>query len=260
MSGQLWNRMAVVALALAAAACGDDYDNGNEPDPLPVGAVFSGSGDLAATIGQFRIALGGDSSNKAPGEQPAGRREVNWEGVVAPNLNVNTFPGDLFNTTITRGQVFSTPGAGLRVSNNDAVDIDSTYAAQFNPFSGSKTFFAIGSTRMDVHFQVAGATTDATVNGFGVVFTDVDVANSAYLEVYSAGGTLLETVNAPARSDSLGFSFAGVVFEEPVIGFVRIISGQAALAPGVKDVTDGGTSDLVIVDDFISGEPHANAN
>jgi hypothetical protein len=258
MAGQLWNRMAVVALALAAAACGDDYgdDNGNGPE-LPQGQAITASGSLVDAVRDFRTALGGDSANRDAGEQPAGRREVNWEGVQDPNLNTNTFPGDLFNTTITRGQVFSTIGTGLRVSNNDAVDIDSSYAAQFNPFSGTKTFFSIGNPKMDVHFQVAGSTTPATVNGFGVVFSDVDVAGATYIEFYTPAGTLLQTIEVPVRSDSAGFSFAGLVFEEPVVGFVRIVPGQAALEAGRKDITDGGTGDLVIVDDFISGEPHA---
>lgn len=257
MAGQLWNRMAVVALALAAAACGDDYnsDNGNGPQ-LPLGTVISGTGDLAASLAQFRTALGGDSSNKVAGEQPTGRREINWEAVNGANLNSNTFQPDLFNATIPRGQVFGTPGTGLRVSNVDAIDIDSSYALQFNPFSGTKTFFAVGSTEMDVTFQVAGATTAALVNGFGVVFSDVDVAGSSFIELYTSSGALLRRVSAPVRSDSLGFSFISVVFDEPIVASAKVFAGQAPLAAGTKDVTDGGTNDLVIVDDFIGGEPH----
>jgi hypothetical protein len=258
MSGQLWNRMAVVVLALAATACGDDYGNdGNDPDPLPVGTAITASGSLVDAIRDFRASLGGDSANRDAGEQLTGRREVNWEGVQAPNLNTNTFPGDLFNTVITRGQVFGTNGIGLRVSNNDGVDIDSTYAAQFNAFSGTKTFFSVGSPRVDVTFQVAGSATEATVNGFGVVFSDVDSAGATFVDYYTPGGILLKHVVAPVRSDSAGFSFVGVTFEEPVVGFVRIISGQQPLVAGQKDVTDGGDRDIVIMDDFISGEPHA---
>lgn len=258
MSGQRWYRMAVVALALAAAACGDDYgsDKGNGPE-LPQGQAFSASGNLVDVVRDFRTALGGDSANRAPGEQPEGRREVNWEGVQDPNLNTDAFPGDLFNTTITRGQVFTTNGIGLRVSNNDAVDIDSSYATQFNAFSGSKTFFSVGSPRVDVFFQVAGSTTAGSVNGFGVVFSDVDVVGATYMDFYTPGGTLLQSIEVPVRSDSAGFSFAGLVFEEPVVGFVRIISGQQQPAAGVKDISDGGLKDIVIMDDFISGEPHA---
>jgi hypothetical protein len=248
--------MAIVAMVVAVAACGNSYgDNGNGPQP-PLGTVITASGDLAAALTQFRTALGGDSSNKVAGEQPTGRREINWEAVAGANLNSNTFQPDLFNTTIPRGQVFGTPGTGLRVSSVDAIDIDSSYAAQFNPFSGSKTFFAVGSTEMDVQFQVAGATTAAVVNGFGVVFSDVDVAGSSFVEYYSTGGTLLRRVNAPVRSDANGFSLVSVVFDEPIVGSVRIVAGQAPLAAGIRDITDGGTKDLVIVDDFIGGEPH----
>jgi hypothetical protein len=261
MAGQLWNRMAVAALVLSVAACGDGYGNGNGngPDPLPVGTVIAASGNLVNAVRDFRASLGGDSANRDPGEQLTGRREVNWEGVQAPNLNNDVFPGNLFNTAITRGQVFATNGVGLRVSNNDAVDIDSSYAAQFNAFSGTKTFFSVGSPRVDVTFQVAGTTTEATVNGFGVVFSDVDVAGATFMDFFTSGGTLLKHVAVPVRSDSAGFSFVGVTFEEPVVGFVRIISGQQQPVPGVKDITDGGLKDIVIMDDFISGEPHAKA-
>lgn len=257
MSGQLWNRMAVAALVLTVAACGDGYNNGNGPDPLPVGTVIAASGNLVDAVRNFRTSLGGDSANKDAGEQLTGRREVNWEGVQAPNLNVNTFPGNLFNTVITRGQVFATNGEGLRVSNNDGADIDSSYAVQFNAFSGTKTFFSVGSPRVDVTFQVAGSTTEATVNGFGVVFSDVDVAGATFVDYFTSGGTLLKHVAAPVRSDSAGFSFVGVTFDEPVVGFVRIVSGQQQPVAGVKDITDGGLKDIVIMDDFISGEPHA---
>ena len=48
------------------------------------------------------------------------------------------------------------------------------------------------------------------------------------------------------------FSFLGVQFAAPVIGSVRITSGNAALAAGV---TDGTTTDVVAMDDFLYSEP-----
>jgi hypothetical protein len=46
------------------------------------------------------------------------------------------------------------------------------------------------------------------------------------------------------------------VFDQAIVANVRITAGQAAIAAGVKDISAGGTSDLVATDDFISGEPH----
>jgi len=50
------------------------------------------------------------------------------------------------------------------------------------------------------------------------------------------------------------------VFPEPVIGRVRIVSGNGRLAPGKDDVSQGGERDLVVLDDFLYGEPTATGN
>jgi hypothetical protein len=47
-----------------------------------------------------------------------------------------------------------------------------------------------------------------------------------------------------------------VVYNAVVVARVRIVAGTAPVAAGVKDASEGGTPDLVITDDFISGEPH----
>ena len=109
---------------------------------------------------------------------------------------------------------------------------------------------------IDVGFRVAGTDTVAAVNGFGVIFSDVDLAGSARLDYFDKTGQLLKSVTVPVRSDANGHSFAGAVFDQAIVANVRITAGQAAIAAGVKDISAGGTSDLVATDDFIAGEPH----
>jgi hypothetical protein len=217
--------------------------------------VFRASGDLTETLAAFRASLGG-SLNLTAGEQLTGRREINWDAVPAALTNVNTFPADQFNRVVPRGEVFTTEGTGFRVSDNALADLNPAYADQFAAFSLPKIFISVGSRAMAVHFFVAGSTTPAQVNGFGVVFSDVDRERGTTLAFFDGKGRLLKTVSAPARSDAAGFSFVGVTFGEPIVARVRIVAGQAAITGRNRDVSIGGEADLVAMDDFISGEPH----
>jgi hypothetical protein len=251
----LLRRTAGLLLLVATAACGDNlYGNGdNNEVPLPPSTAVVGSGDLTAKLAELRALLGEPNNGGTAGQQPAGRREINWDGVGAPNLNTNTFPNDGFRA---RGLIMQSTGAGLRVSDNDFGDINPAYDASFEEFSPAKTFASVGSNAMDLTFRVAGDTTQpATIRGFGVIFSDVDLANTSFVETYDATGRLIARVAAPVRSDAKGHSLVGVAFVSPLVARVRIISGQGSLGATTKDVSEGGTVDLVVLDDFFYSEP-----
>ena len=164
---------------------------------------------------------------------------------------------DFFNTTARNGAVFTTPGTGFRNDSLKFAEVDTSYAAEFATFSPTKIFAPVGSNVMDVHFRVAGETTPATVTGFGVVFSDVDRAGSTTIELFDKDGKSLGVFTAPTRSDAGGLSLVGARFAEPIVARARITSGNAALARGIRDVTAGGSADLVVMDNFIFGEPIA---
>ncbi len=63
---------------------------------------------------------------------------------------------------------------------------------------------------------------------------------------------------APRRSDANGLSFVGVKYDAAIVARVKITCGNGALGVGVNDVTGGGALDLVVVDNFIYGEPQAS--
>lgn len=248
-------RTATLVLALSAlAACGDSYDVAPTTPPvvLPPSAAFSGSGDLTAKLAEFRAALGDPDNRSTPGQQAAGRREVNWDGAPAVRTNTNDFPSDFFNTNVTRGVIYTTPGAGFRVSDNDFADVNALYDAEFEEASPVKTFMSVGSNIIDVTFRVAGGTQVAAVKGFGVIFSDVDRAGSAKLEMFDATEKLIGTAQAPIRSDAKGLSLVGLVFQSPLVARVRITAGQGALG---ATANDSGTLDLVVMDDFLYSEP-----
>jgi len=104
-----------------------------------------------------------------------------------------------------------------------------------------------------VNFFVPGSTTAALTKGFGAVFTDVDLANTTSLMFFDASNVSLGTFFVPAQPFDASFSFLGVDFGSAVVSRVRITSGNAALGTGILD----GGSDLVVMDDFIYGEPTA---
>ncbi|HEU4996185.1 MAG TPA: hypothetical protein VFT29_15315 [Gemmatimonadaceae bacterium] len=220
--------------------------------------VVSATGDITGAVNGYRTLLGTLNPNVA-GEQPGGRREINWDGVPAAFTNNDLFPGNFFNVNSPRGVLFTTPGSAFRISDNGYVDVNPNYAGEFNVFSAPKLFTARGSTVTDVQFVVAGSNTQALVTGFGSVFADVGLANSTTIEYFDAAGNRLASVTSPARSDATGLSFVGAVFDSPIVARVRITSGNTPIDPNVADnVSTGGTRDIVVMDDFIYGEPRAS--
>ena len=223
-------------------------------------SVFTAACDITGALSDFRTALGALNPNVV-GEQNGGRREVNWDAVPAAFTNTTSFPGDFFNQNFSpraRGVVFSTDGTGLSVSDNDFSFINAAYDDQFDDFSPVRTFSAIESNTSRVDFFVAGTGTPARSTGFGVVFSDVDEMGSASIKLLGANGNSLGVYHAPPCGG--GFSFVGVQFPSPLVAAVEIRSGQGPLGADAADVSDrdhGPARDLVIMDDFIYGEPRA---
>ncbi|HEX5652958.1 MAG TPA: hypothetical protein VFX58_07785 [Chitinophagaceae bacterium] len=232
-----------------------------ERNPMSEVIVIKKSGDINSALDEFRALLGPlNTAPSAPGTPglETGRREVNWDGVQAPNLNNNNFPGDFFGSSNPldgnarkRGIICSTPGSGLRVSDNDLADIDPSYPGQFQAFSPAKIFVSEGSPITDARFKVPGTVIDAAVNAFGVVFSDVDHGGSTSILFYK-GSELLGEFKAPRKGKD-GFSFLGIYFPHEFVTRVRIVSGTHSIG---KDVVEMG-KDLVVMDDFIYSEPRS---
>jgi hypothetical protein len=245
--------MALVSLSVALAAC-DSYDTAGPGGKEPL-RVIEASGDLAIALADFQAAVGDPANGGGDGPQPDGRREIRWDAVPPERTNTNDFPSDFFNVNVRAGLITTTDGVGFRVSDTDFGDVNEGYADEFESFSKVKTFMSVGSPRMTVTFRVPGSDTPGIVNGFGIVFSDVDRDGAASITLYAANGGNLGQYLAPVRSDADGHSFIGVVYDRPVVARVEVTSGEAALASGTDDLTDGGVGDLVITDDFLYGEP-----
>jgi hypothetical protein len=254
----------LLAATLVVSCSKDDDDDYNTPPPpnTPQSTVVTASGNLTDALAQFRSLLG-DSLNTTPGKT-SGRREINWEGVPPANNHNNTFPFDFFNDKATPGNVnrkrgleyATNTGIVFRIDSTSYSEIDASYANEFKAFSGKRLFAHANGTANDVLFKVPGTNTNAFVRGFGVVFSDVDDANSTSLEFYS-GNKSLGKFTAPVRTDANGHSFLGVFFPNEKVTAVKIVMGNGILAAGTKDVSAGGTKDLVVMDDFFYSEPLA---
>jgi hypothetical protein len=225
----------------------------NDPQPQ----VFSASGDITGALTDFRAALG--SLNTTPGAT-SGRREINWDGV-PDSLVGKALPGDFFNPTQAnapvarqRGLLYTSNAGEFQVSNTNFMNIDPAASGEFSAFSGAKTFANVTTNLWPVTFQVAGQTTAAFSKGFGVVLSDVDLANSTSLEFFE-GEKSLGKFFAPPHNTASSFSFLGVYFP----GKERVtkveVKHDGILSDGQKDISAGGQHDLVIFDDFIYGEP-----
>ena len=249
-------KFTAIAAVLVIAACSDDNVTNPVPVPTPVQAtVFTATGSISAKVDEFRTALG-PSNGTTAGEQPTGRREINWDGAGAnPFNNKNDFPADFFNQNVKAGAIYTTNGTGFRNDSLSFSEVNPTYAAEFTAFSPTKIFAPVGSNQMDQLFRVAGQPTPAVVRGFGIVFNDVDVADKTTIQLFAQDGSSLGTFVSPVRTDTKGSTFVGVSFTDAIIARVRITLGTGAMGPAVNDISAGGTVDLVVLDNVIYGEP-----
>ena len=240
-------------------------------------SVFQAAGpspeSIQSSVDAYRDALGDLNAND-PGPIQDGRREINWDG--GGGVDATTPPVTPFNVFLnTRGGQFTTPGLGLSQAPPSGGPQDGlaglfgnpTYGTSFSTFSPLRLFTPVGSNVTEARFFIPGTngTEPATVSGFGAVFTDVDEPDgsgpgkkrgnrgaSTLLEYFGADGELLFSSFVPASPGDGSLSFFGILFEDAPVALVRITTGSVAPGPD-----DGGRIDVVVMDDFIYGEPQA---
>jgi hypothetical protein len=228
--------------------------------------VFQGSGPNASSIqglvDQFRLALGGINNASNPGPLASGRREIGWDGGGSA-----TSPGPTpFITFLNRGANILTPGSGfVQAPPSGLGDTfgNPSYGTAFQAFSPLRLFSPIGSNITEIQIFIPGnGTIPALTNGFGVVFADVDQpdgsgpgnkrgnrGDSTLIQFFGSKGELLYSSFVPASPGTGTLSFFAVLFGDARIASVRIRTGDEE--PGEDD----GDVDIVMMDDFIYGEP-----
>jgi hypothetical protein len=268
-------RFRAAALGAAAAAVSAAFLPAASPaaaavDAAPVapavtkidGAAANAAG-LKPTVDAYRTLLGDPDNLSKPGSQPAGRREINWDGVPDARSAPNLLPNDFFNTTVTRGAEFvSDKWNKFQVSAN-AVNpthtkplfgnINPQYQHIFATFSPQRLFTPIDTNVMRVQFFQPGTEKRATVEGFGAVFTDVDRADSTKIELIDRHGRVFWSQHVRKGTvANKSLSFLGVKSTEDIYE-VRITTGNAPLSAQNNDGWGG--KDIVAMDDFLYAEP-----
>ncbi|GAB4454335.1 MAG: hypothetical protein OHK0029_08770 [Armatimonadaceae bacterium] len=200
-------------------------------------------------------------------------RRITWEGTPIPldapqsnQLPINN------NTTGINTNRFAGAGAfydeTYAVSNDGFASVNpTTGAGQFPAFSGTKTFAAFAQPDQDEftieqRFVVPGTNIPAATRGFGAIFMDVEIASLSSIEYFS-GNTSLGTFFVDPAGDG-GFSFLGVLFDQPIVTEVVLTLGNKTLftfdgtnttSTGGEDIPNG--LDLVATDDFVFANPTA---
>ena len=241
--------------------------------PVVIQAAGSTAASIQSSVDAFRAALGNPNNGNNPGPLTSGRREINWDGG-NPNVLDTTAPVTPFNVFLnTRGSQFTTPGLGLSQAPPSGgpqgglavLFGNPTYGKIFRTFSPSRLFTPVGSNITEGVFFIPGTNglQPATVRGFGAVFTDVDQPDgsgpggkkgnrhaSTLIEYFGADGKLLFSSFVSASPGDGSLSFFGIVFNDARIARIHIETGDVAPGPN-----DDSHHDIVMMDDFIYGEP-----
>ncbi|WP_395344840.1 hypothetical protein PN836_008780 [Ningiella sp. W23] len=221
--------------------------------------------DLQETVDEFRDALGPNNGNSPVNGDPNGRRQIDWDALPDGLADPNLFPGDFFNgdsAPRARGIEFEATGdtTGFLVSSTAASGQPIAFGFdRFLPrFSEERLFSPVGGTTFDINFyDPSDQTTQATVRGFGAIFSGLDFLDTAQMQFLNLAGEIIGSVN-PLGTQDFDLTFAGLIFDTPEVATVRVSGGNRFLSE--NGVFEGGSGDGFAFDDFIFGEPIAVQN
>jgi hypothetical protein len=218
--------------------------------------------EIQSVVDEFRNALGPNNGNAPVAGNPNGRRQINWDALPDGLADPNPFAGDFFNGNSApraRGIEFEATGSttGFLVSST----IASGQPAGFGfpdalpAFSGERLFSPVNGTTFDIKFfDPTDQTTQATVRGFGAVFSGLSFNDTVQMQFLNLANEIIGTNNPLGELDNR-LSFSGAIFDSAEIAIVRIIGGDRFLAENGR--FRGPSGDGYVLDDFIFGEPIA---
>jgi len=263
--------------AISTSLAADSQSRRSKDLDTPI--VFQAAGptveSIQSSVDEFRVALGEPNNANNPGPLTSGRREINWDG--GGNNETTTEPMTPFDAFLdSRGGQFTTPGVGLSQAppsggpqgGLEELFNNPTYGETFSAFSPLRLFTPVGSNITEARFFIPGSngSIPAAVSGFGAVFSDIDEPDgdgprkrhrnhdrgSTLIEYFGVDGKRIFSSFVPASPGEGSFSFFGIVFDDARIARVRITTGDEAPGP------DDDKRDIVMMDDFLYGEPQSH--
>ncbi len=264
--------ISVNATQYADQAATDDFVLA-EPVSLTAASAASAfaatsTSEATTSLATFRTVIGGADNGGTASPQTGGRREITWDGVRLDGTDFNNNTTVIVPNKITGIPVNRFQARGLltsevlAVANDGFVSANANVANQFPAFSTANTFAGFNSNKYDVLFVLPSGTTarpvPAATRGFGVIFLDVEQANSSSIEYFNGTVSLGKFFVPPGASGQA--QFLGVLFNSPVVTRAVVTAGTAAVfnfsnGQVTTGPSENATTDLAVVDDFIYAEP-----
>jgi hypothetical protein len=270
--------LSIFLLATAATACLDE-------DRTIVSAISATPDGLKPAIDAFQTLLG-DKNNlsllpDATDFSDTGFRSINWDAEPLPF----EFPGNFFVQIVPRGLTVASEKDSFRVSNPGPEDetiagddnkfdsINPEASQEFITFTPPRLFTVLSDTSFLITFSKPGdgfgegmpPPNQASVNGFGAVFVDVDEEYTTQMTAFDPDGCqIFQEYVLPSDG---GLSFLGVAFGEGNnhIKTVVITLGNKAIddmrghklrgSSSSESIGNNHKNDIVVMDDFFYGEP-----
>jgi hypothetical protein len=202
----------------------------------------------------FEAAIGGADNGTTPGEQAGGLRHLTWDTVALDGSDPGSTaiaPGHVVAVSRSRAQSWGIElGPQVAVADDGFRSVNSH--AGFPAFSPPNEWALFNSNSTEMQIVDPASATDTPVpaltRGLGVVFLNVTGPGTTIQ--YFNDQTPLGLVSAPSGATS----FAGMLFDDPVVTRVVITLGSAAMFN-----LDGspGATDPVAADDVVLAEPGA---
>jgi hypothetical protein len=217
-------------------------------------ATLSVHSSTFTSLPAFEAATGGADNGTAAGEQAGGFRRLTWDSIALdgsdPGSTVIT-PGHVVALSRSRAQPWGIElGSQVAVANDGFRSVNSH--AGFPAFSSPNEWALFNSNTTELQIvdpaSQASSPVPALTRGLGAVFLNVTGPGTTIQ--YFNGQTSLGQVTAPTGATS----FAGMLFDDPVVTRVVITLGSAAMfnldgSPGATDPVAG--------DDLVLAEPDA---